>query len=240
MVDLLREAEGVANTGDRSPKKRSHSWADRLTRVDDKYFRNSKALLQHTGFTVNVLRASLLSFYELVDFIDEQLATKNAPVLALTVELANLSSMTGNMLGASIATCSNGLYKRNRPHAFPDLLALKKPARPLELKVALEKNRPKAHLPKPGTFITFRYVLGNRDGHFQNGKISRGDTVWLWEIKVGKLTAEDYDLSNTEGDSGKTAVIKSEKFNSGMKLVYFVPEFCPYKVGREKPYPGFN
>lgn len=104
--------------------------------------------------------------------------------------------------------------------------------------MALETNRPKGHLPKPGHYITFRYVLGNRLGVYSRGKENRGDTVWIWEVKVGTIKEKDFDLSNTEGDSGKTAVIKSAVFNA-MKLVYFDDRFCPYAM-RKGTYPGFN
>jgi hypothetical protein len=154
------------------------------------------------------------------------LATGLTPISGL-VELANLSSMVGNFVCASLAEASNGLYARNKPNHYPDLLPLKKPAIDLELKMALETNRPKGHLPKAGHYITFRYVLGDRLGNFIKGKDNRGDTVWTWEIRSGYLTEDDFDISNTQGDSGKTAVIKTKVFNS-MPFLYFDSSLLPY------------
>lgn len=146
--------------------------------------------------------------------------------------------MIGNLVGGCIASESDGLYKRNRPHSYPDLLALKKPAKPLELKVALETNKPKGHLPKPGRYITFRYVLGDRFGNYIRGKDKRGTTVWFWEARIGQVKVEDFSCSNTEGDSGKTAVIRTDVFNT-MQLVFFDPKFCPHPL-RNGTYPGYN
>ena len=148
--------------------------------------------------------------------------------------------MLGNIIGGTIAEASDNLYERNKPHHYPDLLPLDptKGAVDLELKMALEKNRPKGHLPKAGTYISFRYILGNKDGSYTKGKDNRGDTVWIWEVKVGQIKEEDFDLSNTEGDSGKTAVIKTKVFNE-MPLVYFDEKYCPYAV-KDGKYPCFN
>lgn len=202
--------------------------------------RNEEALLKLTGLDSAALVEAIDSCYHTLDIIDEQLASRNSPVVADLVELANLSSMVGNLLSAGIAEASNGLYKRNRPHAYPDLLPIKKPAVELELKMALETNRPKGHLPKPGVYITFRYVLGNADGTYSRGKTNRGKTVWIWEAKIGKLSASDFSLSNTEGDSGKTAVIKTDAFNS-MPLVYYDQIFSPYPQRKNRQhYPGYN
>ena len=109
----------------------------------------------------------------------------------------------------------------------------------LELKVALETNKPKGHLPKAGTYITFRYVLGTKSGEYTKGKDKRGDTVWIWEVKVGKLSVDDFSCSNTEGDSGKTAVIKTAVHNQ-MSLVYYDASLLPYRRGESDTYPGFN
>ncbi|MCI5145090.1 MAG: hypothetical protein D3923_06050 [Candidatus Electrothrix sp. AR3] len=131
------------------------------------------------------------------------------------------------------------ILKHNKPHAFLDLLPLKDNATNLEIKISLETNKPKGHLPKAGTYITFRYVLGDKFAHFQRGKDKRGDTVWIWEVKAGILEEEDFSCSNTAGDSGKTAVIKTKKHNK-MKLIYYVPSLLPYAFRKEGEYPGFN
>lgn len=106
------------------------------------------------------------------------------------------------------------------------------------VRLNLEKNKPKGHLPKAGNYITFRYVLCNDDGVYAKGKETRGNRVFIWEIKVGTIAEADFDLSNTDGDSGKTAVIKTKVFND-MALVYFDRDLLPYSSKSEQ-YPGFN
>ncbi|GID04811.1 helix-turn-helix domain-containing protein [Pseudomonas sp. 008] len=200
--------------------------------------RNTDALEHYTGLSGSMLLQAIHNTYNTLDTIDAELVASGLPPIGGLVELANLSSMVGNIVGGSIAEASEGMYIRNRPHSYPDLLPQRHNARNLELKMALETNRPKGHLPKPGTYISFRYVLGDQHGAYNRGKLTRGSTVWIWEVKVGEVEIDDFDISNTPGDSGKTAVIKTSVFNA-MPLVYFDPNYCPHSM-RGGTYPAFN
>ncbi len=191
------------------------------------YLQNGFEFEQFCGLKPMALLQTIQNCYQILDTIDLQLKANDSLPIAHLVELANLSSMVGNLLGSGLAKNSDGLYTRNKPHTYPDLVPQKTPAINLELKMALEKNRPKGHLPKAGNYITFRYVLGDPFGNYTIGKEHRGHTVWIWEVKIGYLTEQDFDISNTEGDSGKTAVIKTHAFNN-MTLVFFDPRFLPY------------
>ena len=191
------------------------------------HFLNESALKRVTGLTSAMLRSGIEHCHQTFDTIDFQLQLHGAKPIARLVELANLSSMIGNIVAEGVAANSEGLYERNVPHSYPDLLPQRKAAVPLEIKVALETNKPKGHLPKPGTYLTFRYVLCGKDGGFSRGRDHRGDTAYIWEVKVGVLTKDDFDLSNTAGDSGKTAVVKTVSFDE-MALVYFNPALMAY------------
>ena len=235
LSELLQKAELIAD----GKLTATEAFAEEHARqVSDSCVRNQRALEDFTGLTSDALVQAIQATYHTLDMIDQQLVSRGSAPIGKLVELANLSSMVGNLVGGSLADVSDGLYKRNRPHHYPDLLPLKTPARNLELKMALETNRPKGHLPKPGHYITFRYVLGDRFGAYERGKECRGDTVWIWEVKVGTVREEDFDISNTDGDSGKTAVIKSAVFNQ-MKLVFFDSRYSPYAM-RNGVYPGMN
>lgn len=199
--------------------------------LQESHFLNDRALFKITGLTTAMLKAGIEHCHQTLDTIDFQLELHGAKPIGRLVELANLSSMIGNIVAEGVAANSEQLYDRNTPHTYPDLLPKKKPAVPLEVKIALETNRPKGHLPKPGTYLTFRYVLGDKTGAFNRGKVKRGDTTYIWEAKVGVLKIADFDLSNTDGDSGKTAVVKTTSFDA-MTLVYFNPALMPY--GRER------
>jgi transcriptional regulator with XRE-family HTH domain len=236
LSDLLAKSELIAEG------KLSEADAFREERarqaVDESKLRNQDAFEAFTGMPAASLLTAIQGTYHTLDMIDDQLVSRGSPPIAGLVELANLSSMVGNLVGGCIADASDGLYVRNRPHAYPDLLPLRAPAEPLELKVALETNKPKGHLPKPGRYITFRYVLGDRFGQFARGKDTRGRTVWFWEARIGVIGEDDFSISNTDGDSGKTAVVKTEVFNA-MALVFFDEAFCPHPM-RNGTYPGFN
>jgi hypothetical protein len=190
-----------------------------MTRNATGNFVNVSAL-QEVGLTVEMLQLSMDHTYNLLDRIDDTLSTVGADALSLTVELANLSSMIGNIFAAAVASHSNGLLKRNGPHKYPDLLPVR-PGRtpPIEIKVALEQNKPKGHLAKPGWYITARYVLcDGKDPHiFRKGE--RGPTAFIWELRIGNLTDDHFNISNTPGDSGKTAVVNGLGMEA-LKVVY--------------------
>lgn len=236
LSELIQEAE-LVESGKTNAEELAKFHQNRAPSRE--FLRNEDKLIQTIGVDGSTLLGAIDSCYQTLDTIDEQLIGKGALPIAHLVELANLSSMIGNMVGGGIADHSNGLYARNKPHTYPDLLPQSKPAVNLELKMALETNKPKGHLPKAGTYITFRYILGDKQGNFSRGKDNRGDTVWIWEVKVGNLTEEDFSCSNTEGDSGKTAVIKTDIFNN-MHLVYYVPKHLPYAHKADGKYVGFN
>ena len=155
------------------------------------------------------------------------------------VELANLSSIVGNLLGEGCARNSNGNLIRNIPHTYPDLICPRGENPGIEIKVALESNSPKGHLAKAGYYLTFRYVLSDTDGRYIKGKENRQDTVTIWEVRMGYLNLEDFSISNTDGDSGKTAVIKAAALNN-MSLLYFDPSCVPYRHSETRAYNGYN
>jgi len=235
LSELLAKAELIAD-GKLAQQKAFEE--EKARHIEPALLRNAAAFQAHTGMPSAALPAAIQGCYHTLDMIDDQLVSRGSPPIAQLVELANLSSMIGNLVGGCLADESGGLYQRNKPHHYPDLLPLTHEASPLELKVALETNKPKGHLPKPGRYITFRYVLGDRSGNYVRGKPGRGPTVWFWEVKVGDIAVHDFAISNTEGDSGKTAVVRTPVFNA-MPVVYFDPKFCPHPL-RAGTYPGFN
>lgn len=235
LSDLISKAELIAS----GKLLEAEAFQEEKARqLDPATLRNTDAFERFSGMPPTALIAGIEGCYHTLDMIDDQLTSRGSPPIAQLVELANLSSMVGNLIGGCLADASEGLYRRNRPHAYPDLLAQRPSAGDLELKVSLEKNKPKGHLPKAGRYITFRYVLGDRVGAFTKGKENRGPTVWFWEVRVGDIRTEDFDLSNTDGDSGKTVVVKTTVFQA-MPVVFFDPKFCPHPL-RNGLYVGGN
>ena len=229
---LLARSEAVCQTG-QPIVSLTHR------RLLAEHFRNEGKLRSLTGLSHQALRGAIEDCYQTFDLIDSELAKRESPPISALIELANLSSMIGNLLAAGLVEHSAGAYARNTPHTFPDLLPRREGLSGIEVKTALERNKPKGHLPKPGIHLTFRYVLCNREGGFTRGKENRGKTAHIWEVKAGVLTEADYDLSNTAGDSGKTAVIKTTVLQA-MTLVYFDPRLLPFASRGDVPYRGFN
>ncbi len=181
------------------------------------------------SLTTRMLADGIEYVYNTLDAIDAKLLENESPRLSALVELANLSTIIGNLLNIGIIKTSNGIFERAGPHKYQDLRTTGRDpnAQNIEIKVALEKNNPKGHLPKLGHYLICRYVLGSEDGTYTVGSKNRGDVVWIWELRFGHLENQHFNISNTEGDSGKTAVVNKE----GMKqlaVIYFDPSHCPY------------
>ncbi len=186
--------------------------------------RKAEMVKQITGLTGDWISSAIEETHATLDRIDEQLLNTGSPPLAEVVELANLSAIIGNLLRSALHAGSRGVYRSNDPHAFPDLVSQSGTASDLEIKVALEGNMPKGHLPKPATHLLCRYVLAERDGSYSRGH--RGNVVWVWEVRLGDLSEEDFNTSNTPGDSGKTAVISAEALYR-LTCVYYDERFRP-------------
>ncbi|GAB4207761.1 MAG: hypothetical protein OHK0022_36400 [Roseiflexaceae bacterium] len=198
-----------------------------MTRLPENTFINSE-LLSEAGLTENMIREGITYTYLILDIIDRTLLSNKAFRLANMMELANLSTFIGNLFAAGIAKEPSGVFKRNGPHKYPDLLAQKENSKDIEVKVALESNKPKGHLAKEGYYLTCRYVLGDEDGAYILGQ--RGDVVWIWEIRFGILSVSDFNTSNTEGDSGKTAVVNAEGMKK-LNVIYCDLDRMPYSRG---------
>lgn len=190
---------------------------------------NAEALAA-VGLSHDQLAASVRGTYRLLDRIDATLIADGVDPLCQVVELANLSSMIGNILGAEVAKASNGLYIRNGPHKFPDLLPNSPNAAQsgIEIKMALNRNNPKGHLAKEGHYLTCRYLLIDSEGGSCVDKVDRPRAcrAVIWELRTGYLKEEHFNLSNTAGDSGKTAVINASGLVE-LKVVYVDLEMVP-------------
>jgi len=166
--------------------------------------------------------------YEILDGIDNKLIEADSERLSKLVELANLSAILGNLLRGGIVKYSKGRFNANRPHTYPDILCPSDSTKDFEIKVALEKNNPKGHLVKPGPHLIARYVLADCDGKYNPGKAFRGDVIWIWELRFGHLKNEHFNISNTDGDSGKTAVINAAGM-ANLQVIYCDMQRCPLK-----------
>ena len=183
--------------------------------------------LSDFGLTVDIIRDAIEYTHSVLDQIDHTLISRRSERLAGLVELANLSAIVGNLFRGGVSVASDGAFRANRPHRFPDLVANAPGTRDLEIKVALETRKPKGHLVKPGPHLTVRYVLADDQGNFVRGKESRGDVVWIWEVRLGELEETHFNSSNTVGDSGKTAVINTKGMAS-LVPVFLDLTRCPY------------
>jgi len=168
--------------------------------------------------------------YEIMDSIDAKVLEAGGGRLSELVELANLSAIIGNLYRGGIVRASKGHFAANAPHTYPDLLGRGPGCKDIEIKVALESNNPKGHLIKPGPHLTLRYVLGDANGNYRRGKENRGNVPWIWEVRVGSLENSHFNVSNTEGDSGKTAVINAEGLKA-LRIVYCDLDRCPLPPG---------
>jgi hypothetical protein len=188
--------------------------------------------MQNAGLTINNLKNAIIYAHDILDEIDEKLITVDVGRISQMVELANLSSMVGNLLGAGIEKYSKNNFKRNGPHKYPDILSQNDNSKDIEIKISLETNKPKGHLAKEGYYLTFRYVL--IDNKAEYNRDLRGEIVQIWEARFGYLLEKHFNISNTAGDSGKTAVINAEGMEA-LKVAYIDLNYCPF-TNRSKNY----
>jgi hypothetical protein len=166
--------------------------------------------------------------HDILDTIDAKLIESGSTRLSQLVELANLSSIVGNLLATGVVKASGEVFGRAGAHKYQDLRANRErfpESENVEIKVALETNRPKGHLAKEGYYLTCRYVLTDENGKYTRKE--RGDVVTIWELRFGYLAEHHFSKSNTEGDSGKTAVPTLEGMNQ-LRVIYFDRRYCPY------------
>ena len=184
-------------------------------------------LLRALGLSIDILLEALQYTHQVLDQVDYTLCSSGGERLASLLELANVSAIVGNLFRRGISIASNGAFQANKPHTYPDLLAVAPGTRDIEIKVALETNKPKGHLIKPGPHVTVRYVLADDMGQYKRGKEARGNVVWIWEIRVGILEEDHFNFSNTAGDSGKTAVINALGM-AALSPVFVDMKKCPH------------
>ena len=180
----------------------------------------------------DIIRKSVLHCYSTIDSIDENLRLNGAPSLSELIERANLSSFIGNILGTGYEKNSDGIYMRNKPNSFPDLIPCNKNYTGIEIKTAYNRNCPKGHLPKEGYYLIYRYDLTDENGQKNTGEESNWKTVTIWEIRFGFVSTDGFCFSNTKKDSGKTASINISSLNK-LPVLYFDPYISPYQKTRE-------
>ena len=199
--------------------------------VEREHLHNSDFLVEKLGLSSEWIGLAINETYAQLDLIDNQLRRSSGLRLADLVEFANLSSMIGNLLRSSLVSASGGTFSGNAPHTFPDLLSNVSSVPGVEIKMAMESNKPKGHLPKPGFHLTVRYVLADSNGNYLRGKENRSNVAWIWEVRAGELASDDFSVSNTAGDSGKTAVIKTPSLDR-LVPIYFNPKHNPHVRSR--------
>lgn len=197
-----------------------------MSRFCNKKYLAHQPSLDEFGLSIDVIGRSITYVHQVLDSIDGKLIEAGGERLSMLLELANLSAIIGNLYRGGIVRTSGGRFVANAPHTYPDLLGRGAGCKDVEIKVALESNKPKGHLIKPGPHLTVRYVLGDANGVYRRGKGSRGDVAWIWEVRVGALKKSNFNFSNTEGDSGKTAVINADGMEA-LQLVYCDLHRCP-------------
>ena len=186
-------------------------------------------ILDAFGIKDDLIGQAVSYVHNVLDSIDGKLLEGGGERLCELVGLANLSSIIGNLFRGGIVKNSAGDFAPNAPHTYPDLLGKGSGCKDIEIKVALETNKPKGHLIKPGPHLTVRYVLTPDVGDYVRGKTNRGKVAWIWEIRAGSLENIHFNCSNTEGDSGKTAVINKLGM-AALHPVYFDDARCPFST----------
>jgi transcriptional regulator with XRE-family HTH domain len=194
-------------------------------RTDRAHLRASSQLTALTGLAGDTVTRAIDLAYRKLDLVDEQIRGSGPSSLVGLVETADFSSLLADLLSAGIARASSGLYVQSGPDHSSSLLPLRQGLPELDVAAALETNRTAIAAAKAGVYLTFRYVLAERDGTFTRGKDSRGDTAAVWEVRFGELREHDFHAPGARA-TGSTR-LKKEAMDR-MELVYYNPELLPY------------
>ena len=220
LSSLLAEAERQAGNGgipeiELVPLPRTRD-------VDDHLFGPAFRLAAATELTSAMVASSMEFAYRRLDLIDTQMRGAGSRPLGRLLDPADLTATLADLLSAGIARASNSRYAQDGREHAPDLLPLHQGLPELELKVALETTLPARGARGAGLYLIFRYVLTERDGTFQRGKDSRGDTVTVWEVRFGELHDEDF----RSGPRGSARLTRDAL--ERLELVYYDPALLPY------------
>ena len=177
-----------------------------------------------TGLTAAAIARAVEIAYRKLDLIDEQMRASGSRPIVELIDIAELSSLMGNLLSAAVARASNGLYVQNGPDHSPNLLPVRQGLPELEVATALETERPTGAARKAGLHLVLRYVLADRSGAYTRGADSRGDTVAVWEIRFGNLS--EGDCISSARANGRAQLKKAAL--ERMELVYYDPALLPY------------
>ena len=220
LAALLATAEREA--GDGAPPEIELVPVPRTRDIDRTHFGPGFRLAAATELTPATVIEAIDFAYRRLDLIDEQMRGAGSRPIGKLVDAVDLTATLADLLTAGIAGASNGRYVQNgRDHA-PDLLPLHQGLPELELKVAFETTLPARGSRGAGLYLIFRYVLTERDGTFQRGKDSRGDTITVWEVRFGELRDEDF----RSGPRGSARLTRDAL--EGMELVHYDPALLPY------------
>lgn len=223
LSELIAEAEQDVANGFVPEVELVHAPPRRHANPD--YVAECPLLTETTRLTGETIRRAINAAYHKLDLIDEQMRESGSPLLVELVGLQHLSALLGSVLGSGVARASNGLYMQNGPRQHPDLLPLRHGLPEVEVRAALETNRPVSGPTIAGIYLVFRFVLVDRKTGYTRGVDSRGDTVAVWEAKFGELSDDDFHAS--KANTGKSPVLRKDALDR-MESVYYNPDFLPY------------
>jgi transcriptional regulator with XRE-family HTH domain len=220
LSELLATAE--RQTGDGTVADAELLPLPRAREVDRGHLGSGVRLAGATELTRAMVAGAIEFAYRRLDLIDTQMRGAGSRPLGQLVDTADLTATLADLLSAGVATASNGRYVQSGRDQAPDLLPLHQGLPELELKAALETTLPPRGPRGAGLYLVFRYVLTERDGSFQRGKDSRGDTVTVWEVRYGELGEADF----RSGSRGSARLTRDGL--ERMELVYYDPALLPY------------
>jgi transcriptional regulator with XRE-family HTH domain len=224
LSELVAEAEHDVDDG--SPPELELLPAPPRRQTDRAHLRESSQLTATAGLTGETVTRAIDLAYRKLDLVDAQIRGSGSRSIVGLVEASDLSSLLANLFSAGIARASNSFYVQSSPDHSSSLLPLRQGLPELDVTAALETNQPAIAEAKAGIYLTFRYVLAERDGTFTRGKDSRGDTAAVWEVRFGELREDDFRTGSTRS-AGVGARLKKEALDR-MELVYYDPALLPY------------
>lgn len=195
-----------------------------------KYFYETKQTVD-ANINVDLIFNAVQHIYNIYDILDQQIYIGCGYHFADIVDTTDISTLMGNLLAFGMVDNSDGLFKLNKPKKFPDLLSQDLDVPDIEIKVTLENNKPKGHLPKSGYYLICRYVLCDENGKYDG---NRGYIPSIYQIRFGSINDLNFNIRSTTGDSGKTASVNWRGMMK-LKVIYEDGSILP-TVSKQRRY----
>ncbi|MBI3959041.1 MAG: hypothetical protein HY328_09550 [Chloroflexi bacterium] len=196
---------------------------------------NPKCLLPY-GLTVEYVRQAMGEFLEFLDFINQQLYTKNLPRLESFLMPANFSSIVGEFMNLTIPNYCPGLVRNQYHNGHPDLIpagmfpnnSTQYAHEGIEIKGSRHSSGWQGHNPEAVWLMVYNFDSNtSRD----SGLGIPPKPFRFLGVYAAKLEESDWNFSGRSESSRRTITASVNRSGVGKMRDNWIYEDLPHKEG---------